>query len=235
MGQSSVLDQAELAIEFAEVNRDLPLGSYVSYDVEFCVMPPKEKIPKYSYLQSFPTGMSLASSRCNERYWHELVHYEFLRRLMRPLRFVIKNTGRVAAKSVRVELRVAVGDGYKFGYPFDLPRPPKKEDDFALRNQIPDISPFARHPGDLTIKKDYERYLIEIDCGDLQPGRKVWSDPLIVGSGESRSIAFTGSIFAENLGQPKAVSLSVTLNVSRIEMSMKEVMSLSVVEEPEGT
>jgi hypothetical protein len=35
----------------------------------------------------------------------------------------------------------------------------------------------------------------------------------VVGSGHCLSIEFSGQIFAENLGQPKEVSLSVTLNL----------------------
>lgn len=45
MGQPSGSQDAELAVEFADVGRDDSLGTHITWDTEFCEMPPMEMIP----------------------------------------------------------------------------------------------------------------------------------------------------------------------------------------------
>jgi hypothetical protein len=234
MGQTAIPDEAELIVGFGEVRREVSLGSVVCLEAERCTRPSKDTIPKYSSLKPSPLHGRFFGIQDNQAYWSELAVYEYVRRLLCPLRFLIKNTGRGAAKSVRLELRADMGQGYKFHYPSILPRLPRKESELAIRSPIPGTSPVGWHPGKLTIEKNSERYLFEIDCGDLQPGRAVWSDPFYFGSGHSLSIALSGHIFAENLSQPKEVSLSMAVNVRQTEMSIQELMSLPDVEDSEG-
>ena len=35
---------------------------------------------------------------------------------------------------------------------------------------------FRREPGEVVIEKNNERFRVSIDCGSLQPGRRVWSE-----------------------------------------------------------
>ena len=192
-----------------------------------------EQIPTFGFSGSSLLGVHLASIQFNEDFWKQLAVYEFLRRLLRPLRLHVQNTGRVVAKSVRTELRVEVVEHFNVCYPSDLPERPKKLSESPFSKKLPEIHPVVRYPGSLSIEKDEERYLIEIECGDLQPGRKIWSDPFVVGSGESRTINFVGHVFAENLPQPKETTLSISMNVSRREMTLTDLKSLPSAKEPD--
>src|SRR4051794_20978604 len=98
MGQPSGPQDAELAVEFADVGRDDSLGTHVSWDTEFCEMPPTEAIPDLAHERPrHPFGLDLASlqlgttDRLNHEYFRELAGYEFARRLFRPVRLVVKN------------------------------------------------------------------------------------------------------------------------------------------------
>ena len=227
MGLTSEPEDAQVSVEFAEVDRDNTLGTSISLDCEFCVMPPKKQIPAFRF-------SSLAPIHANEEFWRQLADHEFSRRLWRHLRLQVQNTGRVVAKSVRTELRVESAKRLRIRYPYELPEMPKKKwEIFLLPEKLQDMRPVKRFPGSLSIEKNEERYLIEIECGDLQPGRRVWSDPFVIASGESRTINFVGHIFAENLRQPKETTLSISINVSRTEMTLSDLKSLPSAKEPD--
>lgn len=234
MGQPSGSQDAELAIEFAEVERDESLGKQVSWNAEFCEMPPMDKIPDLTHERPrHPLGLELASShlgmsdRLNHDFFRKLADYEFAKRLFRPLRLVVKNIGQVAAVSVRVEMTLPMSLGVMVLDPTDMPDAPRRRaDPFGLPG-LKGIRPaFRRMPGEVVIEKNDERFRIEIDCGSLQPGRKVWSDVFFIGKGASGDLALSGQVFAENLPQPKDFTLGLSVNVARTKMSIAELRSL---------
>lgn len=228
MGHRSEPQLAELVVEFAALERDDSLGTHASWDAERCEMPPAESIPD---LRSPNTIHGIGFDPTNvvdNDYYRKLANHEFARRLLRPVRLVVRNAGQAAANSVRTELTVPAGARILVVYPSQLPRPPKRGMDLfrnaaALRN----IPAAFRHPrGDVTIDRNDERIRIEIDCGSLQPGRRVWSDLFYIGIGASGTISLAGQVFADNLPQPKDFTLTVTVNVSRTSMTVAELTAL---------
>lgn len=223
---------AELEVEFAEVGRDDSLGQHITWDAEFCEMPSMEAIPNLSPPRrphpilgdlSF-LGVSPTSGP-NENYYRDLAEYEFARRLFRPVRLVVRNVGKVAASSVRAELTVPVGIGVMVVDRSALPDLPSQRAEFfkaALRN----IRPALQTPGDVTIDKNNERFKVEIDCGDLQPGRRVWSGVFFVGKRTSGDLCLAGQVFAANLPQPKDFQLAMTVNVTEKQVTVKEILDL---------
>ncbi len=233
MGQGSGPQDAQLVVEFADVERDDSLGSHVSWDAEICEMPPMESIPDLTRpRQRHPLGIDLSAiqfdpmNRPNEGYFRELANYEFVRRLFRPVRLVVKNVGQVAASSVRAELIVPTNVGVMVLDSSDLPDPPKRRAEF-VSPALKKIRPaFRRSPGDVTIDKNDDRFRVEIDCGGLQPGRRVWSDVFYVGKGASGDLRLSGQVFAENLPQPKDFTLLISVNVKQTRMSVEELKAL---------
>jgi hypothetical protein len=227
-GQSA----AKLLIEFAHVEMDDALGTEISWDAEFCKMPEKEMIPDLSDLQQRYPIANVASifSRpigMNEDFFRELADYEFARRLFRPIRLVVRNIGQVAASHVRVELKVLLDIGVVLVDESDRPELPKRRTNFLL-SPVFRSTPLAvrQSPGGVSIDKNDQRFWIEIDCGDLQPGRQVWSDVFYIGKVESGTFSLSGLLFADNLPQPKEVALTSSVTVKKTAMTVDELCSL---------
>lgn len=229
-GQSA----AELCIEFGHVKRDDLLGIEMSWDTEFCEMPKAELIPDQSDLHSqypiadiLPTH-SFYDAGMNEKFFREFAEYEFARRLFRPIRLVVRNIGQVVASHVRAELKVPVNIGVMLLDESDMPELPKRRADFLISPAFSGRSSIAgRRPGETSIDKDDQRFLVEIDCGDLQPGRQVWSEVFFIGKGESGRFSIGGRLFADNLPAPKEVALALLVTVKKTVVTVDELCAMS--------
>jgi hypothetical protein len=168
-------------------------------------------------------------NRLNVNYYRELANYEFTRRLFRPVRLVVKNIGQVAANDVRTELTIPCNHGVVVVDPSDLPKPPKKRVSLFEMPAFKSMrTAFVRNPGEVKIDKNDDRFKIEIDCGDLQPGRRVWSGVFFMGKGVTGELTIPGEIFAENLSQPKSFTLTVSATVKKSRMDVSDLRSLPV-------
>ncbi len=233
MGQTVGPQSAELVVEFAYADRDDSLGSEISWDAEFCQMPPIDQIPDLTAPKQQHPFLGLAAledpmNRINADYYRELADYEFVRRLFRPVRVLVKNVGQVVASNVQCELQVLVGVGVDVRY--DLPHAPKQRSSLALAGIKPAL---RRVAGEVTINKNDDRYRIEIDCGDLQPGRPVWSEIFYVGKGDTGEVKLSGTIYAANLPQPKDCALAISANISRRTVTVPEVVRLPGPADPD--
>jgi hypothetical protein len=194
-------------------------------------MSPMETIPDFIVQkQHGPFGIDLdaitgLTDQPNTDYFRELANFEFARRLFRSIRLLVKNVGQVAANNVQCEMEIPAGIGVHVMS--DLPVKPEKQLSFIKESVLKDIKPaFRREPGDVTIDKNNYRYRIEIDCGDLQPGRRVWSDVFYLGKRDSGNIDLLGKIYAANLPKPKDFTLKVNFNVTKTIMTVSELKRL---------
>src|ERR1035438_7835922 len=182
MGKDRPRDRAELLVEFAEVDCDDAIGARVQLQCEFCSLPEVKDIPKLAGPYQGPFGIGTDFLRQhNANYYYERAEYEFMTRLCRPVRLAVRNIGEAAAKNVRVELVIPMGIGLLTVE--DLPHKPKKEEmpgERAMRG-IRSVHQ-RRNPGEVDIDRNGDRFRIQIDCKDLQPGRRVWSDRFYIGA-----------------------------------------------------
>lgn len=198
-------------------------------------MPEMETIPDLGRpRQRNPFGIDLSAvafdpmNQPNDNYFRDLANYEFTRRLFRPVRLVVKNVGQVAANNVRAELTVPTNIGVMVLDKSDLPDPPSRRREI-MSAALKGIRPaFRRDPGEVAIDKNDERFRVEIDCRDLQPGRRVWSDIFYVGKGQTGDLTLNGQVFADNLPQPKDFTLTVSVTVAGTSMTVDELCSLPV-------
>ncbi len=222
MGKDMPRERAELLVEFAEVDRDYAIGVGVQLQCEFCSLPEVKDIPKLPGPYQGPFGIRTDFlHQHNANYYHELAEYEFMTRLCRPVRLAVKNIGEAAAKNVRVELVVPMGIGLLAVE--DLPEKPKKEEmpgERALRG-IRSVHQ-RRDPGEVDIDRNHDRFRIEIDCKDLQPGRRVRTDRFYIGAGESGDYPLQGQVFADNLPTPQEFTLTVTADVQHTTFAVEE-------------
>ncbi|MBS1859475.1 MAG: hypothetical protein JST11_29140 [Acidobacteria bacterium] len=104
----------------------------------------------------------------------------------------------------------------------DLPGKPKKEE-YAGERAMRGIRPMHRRdPGDVDINRNDDRFRIEIDCQDLQPGRRVWSDTFYIGAARTDDYQIHGHVYADNLPMPHAFTLTVTAEVTQSALPVDE-------------
>jgi hypothetical protein len=94
----------------------------------------------------------------------------------------------------------------------------------AARRKLPSAP--RNSPGNVSIDKNGERFRIDIDCGNLQPGRRIWSEVFYIGKRASGEMPLIGQVFAENLPQPKDFTLTISVKASRSRMTLAELTSL---------
>ena len=79
-----------------------------------------------------------------------------------------------------------------------------------------------RDPGEVDIDRNDERFRIEIDCKDLQPGRRVWSDTFYIGAGRAATTRSRATSSRTTFPQPQEFTLTVTAEVEQTELAVKE-------------
>jgi len=144
------------------------------------------------------------------------------------VRLVVKNVGTVSTANVRIEIAVPTNVGLAIMASSDIPeRPERKIDLFNIGSVRHATSSARQSPGTLEIDKNDERFRIEIECGELQPGRRVWSEVFYIGMGDSGDVALTGQILAEKLPKPQDFELIISAKVARSQMSVAELRALT--------
>jgi len=225
---------AELLVEFADPEKDIVLGTDISLDAEYCKMPPDEEIPGLVRPETQTCfGVELPeihdmTKQYNIRYFRELAEFEFFRRLCRPTRLVINNIGRIAARRVRLEITVPNnGDLVAFELT-DIPDRPKKYYDLypGIITKNFKGAMHHNHPSSVNITMNNDQYRIDIDFGDLQPGRKIWSEQFYLGIKESGNYSLRGHIYADNLQKPRPILLSISANINTRDFTVNELLSL---------
>ena len=212
---------AELRIEFAQIQRDETLGTQISWDAEFCVMPSSKEIPDLlppKSQQPFGIDMLIENPmyQTNRNFFRDLADFEFARRQYRPVRLVVTNVGKVAANNVRVEMMVPTNLGIVVTYESKIPDRPQQRSSRLATPFLGGIKSAisGRNPGDVTIEKNTDRFCVTIDCGHLQPGRRVWSEVFYIGKRTSGDVSLSGLVFADNLPKPKDLALVASIAVT---------------------
>lgn len=238
--QTTEAPEPSVSVEFAALDQEQTRGSRIEWDAEWCEMPEPEMIPKLHERPStirLPGGGMLRlpelattslQSRLNENYYSDLANYLFLRKLVRQVRLVVTNTGGIPASEVRVEFCVTNGLGLGILEDREIPKVPKQRYDLLEMPQFDDLKlrPAIRDAGYTDIVKNDVQTKVEIDCGNLQPGRKVWTDAFWIGVGQSGEANLSGLLYASNLRQPHEFSLSINANVSRTKLTVEELITL---------
>lgn len=231
---------ASVSVEFAASDFEQSLGTGLEWDAEYCDMPDSDEIPMLSRRPpsvqlpgggsvQIPNASSISSMyRLNETFYHDLAYYEFIQRLVKQVRLVVTNTGDVQANDVRLEIIAPVGQGFMIAETSKIPDFPERRkcllESPAMKNLR--LRPPFRHVGYANIDNNAQQIKVEIDCGSLQPGRKVWTDSFHLGIGRSGEVELKGHVYAANLAIPQEFSLKINAVIHRTSMTVKELLAL---------
>ena len=236
-----------LSVQFAAVDREQPLGERIEWEAEFCEMPEFKSIPK---LDDRPAAIRLPGGqtfqmpsmsdfglhdRLNKDYYHDLANYLFVRRLVKKVRLVVSNTGEVPATEVRLEICATNGQGFGIVDGSEIPKAPKRRESLLATTAFDrmKIRPAFNRTGYVDIEKNDHETKVEIECGNIQPGRRVWTDAFWMGIGQSGEVNLIGHLYAANLPQPQEFTLTVNSDVNRTKLTVEELVALGK-QEPES-
>jgi Putative DNA-binding domain len=230
MGQSEAMQAPVLNLEFSDVHRDTSLGTQIEVNAEDCEMPPATSIPNYTGKKGRAhdwLGQLDTVDFPNRRFYRQFALYEYGKRLARPLRLVIENRGEVAARSVRVELIAAAGERAGVLQHSHLPRLPVRNglDYGRLAGSAKKNSGPA--PGEVSVDKNDERFLIAIEFGDLQPGRYVRSEVFYAFKHDSGNLSLNGCVYAANLPQPQKCALLISFTLKHTTLPLADLTALA--------
>lgn len=250
MGSGQVIGtkEASLIVEFAALNREQCLGDHIEWSAEYCEVPASDQIPNLREQGAEPirlpggqtfqipdfSAMSM-HDRLNAHFYHELASYIFTRRLMRKVRLVVANTGDAQANDVRLEISVPNKSGFGIIPWSEIPDVPRRRKDMLGIAAMKDlgIRPRFARTGSVHIQKTEHETKVEIECGNLQPGRKVWTNEFHLAVLQSGEVQIHGNLFAANLSKPQEFTLSINAQIARTKLTVDELTSLDEPDQDE--
>ncbi|MBC2593539.1 ATP-binding protein [Ruficoccus amylovorans] len=238
MGSEKSTPNTKIDILFAEPDYDVSIGLAFPLRGEYCQMPDDDDIPLIEPRATTSTygGLTFDLGNAfrepiNSEFYRELAYYEYVRRLFRPVRLSVQNTGEVSAKNVRVEIVLADDDGVFALDECEVPERPRRKGSFISTPVIGAVgAAIRREPGIVEISTKGERTSIEINCYDLQPGRQVWSEVFYIGTRNNGVSEINGKVYADSLSKPAEFRLTVQAEIQFTQMTVDELRSLNVPE-----
>lgn len=221
MGETDVAGElADLTVNFAELEREMVLGNEITLESEIWETPDEYKIPDFKMTNGALDHFEAA----NLDYYRQFANYEASWRSCQLVRIAVQNVGRVVAKDVRVEMTTPKGKGSVVFEQRLMPRQPdriRSTVSFRAKNLAADIG--KRFPGDVDIAEDNDGYRLVCDFGDIQPGRRIFSEAFSVIKGSSGAVVFEGRVYSN--APEKQFTLTMNFNVAQKTMSLGELMA----------
>jgi hypothetical protein len=239
MGRTAGQSPAEVTVEFVDIDTREGVGNELDLDTVVLV-PPPNTLPDFTFrrpaavIAGDPLSQLAASLTAqpwthieNREYWRELADYLLRRSASIVLELVVKNTGSAEAANVRVEIETVHEQGLILSLFSDLPKPPKQTKlDVPFHRGRDLIHEISRPPGFTTVSLDGPVWRTVIECGSLQPGRKVYSQRLCFARTSSAVTALKGTVYASNLPRPQSFELKINLNVTPRRITLDEMVAM---------
>lgn len=234
---------AELRVEFAELDRQKPIGTQLEWTAEYCDMPRRDKIP---LLKDNPSVVKLPGggqfeipnlstldihNQLNPTFYRDLAEYLFFNKFCRKVRLVITNIGKVLANDVRIEILVSPTEcGVGFIDRSEVPSAPEKRGSMIAQSMMDGmkVRPLIHHAGDVDIDSNEHETKVDIECNNLQPGREVWTQEFYMFVRNSEVKKLNGRIFASNLPQPREFELTIDATITETAMTLEELRKQKV-------
>ena len=113
--------------------------------------------------------------RDNPDFYREVAEYAAFLSLFRPVRLVIENSGSTPAEPVRVEIEVDADSGVSLKE-YEPDQPSRTRMMGVNADVFRSIRRPGREPGDVEVFELKKNARLVIECGNMQPGRRVPSD-----------------------------------------------------------
>ena len=217
MGAERVLEGSpQFELEWADIDDHTALSS--SHNICSLVLLPK--LPKDTFTRRRPYGLGV-DPFANGSFSEEIIACTAERSLLTSLGFRLQNKSGVVGKRIQFTGHVI------------------KSKDVVIQEWIDDLPSRYRSlfhsplSGIVTRRDDLprqfvtdfgNRWEITIDFGDVRPREEVWTDgPLFFGSATSTTIMLEGKLWGDNLTEPVACKLEITVDARQRAMTIDDV------------
>jgi hypothetical protein len=219
MGAADVAPEQNVptfAFEWADTSAQKQLGNHFQTSSSFLAptLDPDSLRPVRS-----PMAIDIGMSYRSGTFYSDWVKYIAAAHLLRPVGFVIKNTGTVAADNLVAKCKIANVEGLHI---YDFEGAPERPSDFPMPHL-----PFNRGSSDPVIH-DYDKHReLMIKFGRLSPKATAWTtDVLWIGSERDASISFPLELYADNLPNPVGVELRLSVKTTARPMTRADAAHL---------
>ncbi|QWF15115.1 DUF4062 domain-containing protein [Lysobacter capsici] len=180
-----------------------------------------EKDPKSGKHQNKLLINAFRTADTNKDYYRQRTAHIALRSYFRPIRFWLKNKGRIGARDIYIDLKLVSN-----GSPITL----------IERSKLPSTPPartksafsFDSPPNSLDeLAEDSSEWSSHIEVRALQPQRELSPESqLVIGARRSCEVTVTATIFADTLAEPITQHLSLSIDVEHITFKGDDMIQL---------
>ena len=203
-----------LRVQFANVPGRILNGDSLELEGTCIDVSDVEEIPDFQPERRILT-------QANTDYFRELVLYEWIHLLCKPVQFAITNSASVLATDIRVELSVRSREAVIFD---EYSWPTKPEEDLILGGaRIPPLIR-GKDADDIQIEELTDgNSIIKITSSKVQPKQTVWIDcSLFLGAKLSGIIPLKGMTWADNISLPQEFALEVNFATQNRRLTWKQ-------------
>jgi hypothetical protein len=163
----------------------------------------------------------------NPNYWTELRSYHCELGILNSFRIAVTNRSQCAAENIEVEVFADRHEAVSLLNYNNYPSPPTRvRNQFFVPNIRSSIAGIARDPvlqlGPIGSK---ERILAKYPL--LQPGRTAYSERIAIKNNGCGNVEFNGHVYASNLENPIAVTLTLMFNMREETITLKDLREFS--------
>ncbi|MBU4467675.1 MAG: ATP-binding protein [Candidatus Omnitrophica bacterium] len=215
MGLSSAEAQirAIADFEFGDKSNQVGLGTSLAIECSYNEVEAEPQLQPDSKNSLFsPIKLDIY----NEPKYKDYAEYVVKAGLLRPILFVIRNTGDNLLENAKLKINFSKDDNLILSDRF--PECPMRKMLYIL----PNIS-IGREVFVYRRKNDSE---VKFNIGNIQPKDMVWSDQLFVGSKSNTIINCSALLFADNLPNPVSKRLEIKIDVERRFVSAKDIQKM---------
>lgn len=223
--------ESDLLLEFSDVSTLKNLGCEIRVKTIFFNLARIDSLPDYiskekdkedeSYDGDSRIIAAFGSSLSNKAYYREMAQYLVAKRMFKPIKFWLQNTGSLGARDLYVDMTVSASvSGFRILSPdeFDIV-PPRKESGVAFATTSTSYFYGGRPFTTAKIIHTEDGWNITFELRALQPKREICPDlTLFIGSESSGELSFKATIYADSLPEPIHHSLTLSLDVDVIDM-----------------
>lgn len=160
----------------------------------------------------------------NTEYQKQL--YEYVERvaLIKPVVFVVKNSGSTSITGAKIQVDIPFMQGLEVVDPDDYPQRPAKS---FIGTVTPLSALLARRPSSVSVVRHRDTWRVTVDMGKIRPKDSAWmEEPFYVGSKSNCSLELNARVFAENLPVPSTVPLVVKIKTKIRAITPEDLQSI---------
>ena len=216
MGEArNVQATPHLAIEWADIDRKAPLSDSCSV----CSLDLVPRLPDGTFRRQSGLYDAYPDDMDDRLYSRLLIDFTYSMALLRPVGLHVHNQSDTVARRVRFVGSIARSDGIRVR---DWSNRPSRRH-YDVNPPLP-LTYSVRGDPDPVVEKLAERYEISVDFGDVRPHDDIFTtSPILVGSSAAGVATLTGEFRADNLRKPLSCRLTISFEVSRRSMEIKDV------------